>query len=271
MLTAALLLAWCVPPLPSPDAVWLDLNIPAYRLELFSGTTMLARYSVAPGAPDFRTPRGRFEVDRIEWNPWWIPPDSPWARDERPTPPGPDNPMGRVKLYFRPLYFLHGTPYEQSIGTAASHGCVRMHNESAVALALELLRLGGSPFDADSADAALASGRTRTIDLPRAVPLHVRYDLVEVREDSLLVHRDIYRLGRATRASTLAALALAGVDTLDVDAARVADVVRRAARATQRVPLTAIRRARHDAPQAGGHHDGHARPTADSRAEPPRL
>jgi murein L,D-transpeptidase YcbB/YkuD len=239
MLGAALLLALCTAARPA-DSVWLSLNVPAFRLELLSGATMLSRYAVAPGTSRYRTPLGRFEIDRIEWNPWWIPPDREWARDEHPTPPGPDNPMGRVKLYFRPLYFLHGTPYESSIGTAASHGCVRMRNESAVSLAIELLRLTGSPFTADSAARALEIGRTRTVLLPRGVPLHVRYELVEVREDSLLVHRDVYRHGAATRASALAALAAAGIDTLQVDEARVAETVRRAREQSQRVPLSML-------------------------------
>ena len=57
-----------------------------------------------------------------------------WARGREYTPPGPNNPMGRVKLFFMPLYFIHGTPERESIGTPASHGCVRMKNADIIEL-----------------------------------------------------------------------------------------------------------------------------------------
>src|SRR5678815_748250 len=91
-------------------------NIPAYRLEVYIGDSVIRTLGIAPGQPGFRTPRGSFAISSIEWNPWWIPPDSRWAAKEKPTPPGPSNPMGPVKLNFLPLYFLHGTPFEHSIG-----------------------------------------------------------------------------------------------------------------------------------------------------------
>ncbi len=71
------------------------------------------------------------------------PPASAWAKKEQPMPPGPGNPMGRVKLNFRPLYFLHGTPVPSSMGSAALHGCIRMHIADAIALARDVLAAGG--------------------------------------------------------------------------------------------------------------------------------
>lgn len=41
------------------------------------------------------------------WNAWWRPTESDWARKERPTAPGWDNPVGRVKLHVTGLVFLH--------------------------------------------------------------------------------------------------------------------------------------------------------------------
>ena len=48
----------------------------------------------------------------------------------------PRNPMQGVKIYFRePWYFIHGTNKPGSIGSAASHGCLRMRTKDAKALA----------------------------------------------------------------------------------------------------------------------------------------
>ena len=221
------------------DSLWLALNVPAFRLELFSGETRLARYEVAPGAPRYPTPRGRFEIARVEWNPWWIPPDREWARDERPRPPGPDNPMGRVKLYFRPLYFLHGTPQEHTIGTAASHGCVRMRNSDAIALAELLLRLRHMPA-ADSVRRVLDEGRTRSVVLSPSVPLHISYDLVEVVSDTLLVHQDIYGVGPPTSELVQRVLAARRLDTTRTDRERLQVLLWRSRRVSTRMPLDSL-------------------------------
>jgi lipoprotein-anchoring transpeptidase ErfK/SrfK len=110
-------------------------NIPAFRLEVFVGDSLARTISIAPGMPNFRTPRGPYAITSVEWNPWWSPPKSAWAAREKPTRPGGTNPMGRVKLNVRPLYLLHGTPAERSTGSAASHGCIRLKNADALALA----------------------------------------------------------------------------------------------------------------------------------------
>jgi lipoprotein-anchoring transpeptidase ErfK/SrfK len=53
--------------------------------------------------------------------------------------------MQGVKIYFRaPDYFIHGTNDPESIGEAASHGCVRMTARDAMRLARRIERAGGS-------------------------------------------------------------------------------------------------------------------------------
>ncbi|MDR0786486.1 MAG: L,D-transpeptidase, partial [Gemmatimonadota bacterium] len=136
MLAAALLAGLLGAPALASAQLRIDLNIPALRLIVWDGEERLVEYPVAVGLPEFPTPTGQYTVDHAEWNPWWNPPtDRPWARGEKPTPPGPNNPMGRVKLFFMPLYFIHGTPAGESIGSPASHGCVRMRNADVVELA----------------------------------------------------------------------------------------------------------------------------------------
>lgn len=213
--------------------VHLVLNIPAYRIDIVRDDAIVATFGVAIGMRKYPTPTGDFAVTRIIWNPWWYPPDREWAAGEHVTPPGPQNPMGRVKLLMRGPYYLHGSPYESSIGTAASHGCLRMRNRDAIALARLLQRSTAAPITEDDVDVLTTrSRRTREVALPQPVPLHIAYQVVEVRRDSLLVHRDVYRRGApATRRRAIAALARAGVDAGRMDVA-VLDSVLRAGRAS---------------------------------------
>jgi len=221
------------------------VNIPAYRLEAFVGDSVVMTMRVAPGMPRYRTPRGSFAITRVEWNPWWIPPKSPWAVKEKTTAPGPDNPMGRVKLNFDALYFLHGSPFEKSIGTAASHGCIRLKNNDAIDLARLVHRFGATTLAADATERiATDTATTRTVVLDEPVPLEIRYDLAEVRDGRVMVYRDIYHLAtRPLRAEVYAALAARGIDTTSVDAATLTALVRRIGSAGKSVALDSLVRA----------------------------
>ena len=61
-------------------------------------------------------------------NPTWYPPNSDWAKDAEPIPPGTANPLGTRWIgTSAPGVGIHGTPDDSSIGSYASHGCIRMH------------------------------------------------------------------------------------------------------------------------------------------------
>ena len=208
----------------------IDINVPAYRLEARDGDSTWS-FRVAVGTPRYPTPRGAFRVREIVWNPWWVPPASDWARDARVTPPGPENPMGRVKLRITDLVFVHGTPLESSVGSAASHACVRMTNADAITLARLVHRRATPEVPAAVLDSALAdSTRPRRFVVSRTVPVTVRYDVAEVRRDSLWVYPDVYRLRRSPRADAMLALAAAGADTLRVKSAALDALLRDARR-----------------------------------------
>ncbi|HSL69098.1 MAG TPA: L,D-transpeptidase, partial [Longimicrobiales bacterium] len=114
------------------------------KLRIVEGGEVTRSYGVAVGTRKHPTPTGRYRTGRIEWNPRWVPPPSEWARRFRPRAPGdPRNPMQGVKIYFRePWYFIHGTNDPASIGTAASHGCLRMRVSDAKSLARFISRRG---------------------------------------------------------------------------------------------------------------------------------
>jgi lipoprotein-anchoring transpeptidase ErfK/SrfK len=98
-----------------------------YRLTLWRAGKRRT-FGIAVGQPSFPTPSGTFQIVTKQRNPTWFPPDSPWAAGLGPVPPGVDNPLGtRWMGTSAPAIGIHGTPISSSIGTAASHGCIRMH------------------------------------------------------------------------------------------------------------------------------------------------
>ena len=96
-------------------------------LTLYRGTREVRQFRVATGQAIYPTPLGRFQII-VKWkNPWWYPPNDAWAAGEKPTPPGPDNPLGtRWMGLDSPGVGIHGTPESGSIGYSESHGCIRM-------------------------------------------------------------------------------------------------------------------------------------------------
>jgi hypothetical protein len=98
------------------------------ELRYYRGAKLLRKFGVATGQSVYPTPTGTFSIVDMQLNPWWIPPDSAWAKGEKPVPPGPGNPLGtRWMGLSTPGVGIHGTPDDASIGYSASHGCIRMH------------------------------------------------------------------------------------------------------------------------------------------------
>lgn len=98
------------------------------RLHLYEGRRLVRTFPIATGTSEFPTPLGEFAIVDMQRNPWWYPPPSDWAKDAEPIPPGPGNPLGTRWMGFdRYLVGIHGTSNAASIGTPASHGCVRMY------------------------------------------------------------------------------------------------------------------------------------------------
>jgi lipoprotein-anchoring transpeptidase ErfK/SrfK len=99
----------------------------AYRLTLWRAGKRRT-FGIAVGQPAYPTPAGTYRIVTKQRNPTWFPPDSPWAAGLGPVPPGVDNPLGtRWMGTSAPAIGIHGTPVSGSIGTAASHGCIRMY------------------------------------------------------------------------------------------------------------------------------------------------
>ena len=103
------------------------------RVYVYKGDRVEASYPVAIGKSSTPTPTGTFEVfQRIE-NPVW---QNPWTGQI--TQPGPNSALGMRWIGFAEMsngiIGFHGTPTVNSIGKAASNGCVRMYNRDVVKL-----------------------------------------------------------------------------------------------------------------------------------------
>jgi lipoprotein-anchoring transpeptidase ErfK/SrfK len=98
------------------------------QLSLYRYARLRRFFRVATGQSAYPTPLGRFTIQVMWRNPWWYPPNSRWARGQKPIPPGPNNPLGtRWMGLTAPGVGIHGTPNPASIGYSVSHGCIRMY------------------------------------------------------------------------------------------------------------------------------------------------
>ena len=97
-------------------------------LTLYREQRKVRTFRIAVGTSQHPTPKGLYSIIQKQRNPTWIPPDSPWAKGLGPIPPGPGNPLGtRWMGTSAPAVGIHGTSAPSSIGSAASHGCIRMY------------------------------------------------------------------------------------------------------------------------------------------------
>ena len=101
----------------------------AKRLRLYRHLRLVKTYEIAVEQLGHSTPTGLYKVETKAVNPAWHAPDEPWAGEFAGTivPPGsPDNPIKARWLEFYNGAGIHGTDDVASLGTAASHGCIRM-------------------------------------------------------------------------------------------------------------------------------------------------
>jgi L,D-transpeptidase ErfK/SrfK len=165
-------------PMRDPDApMWIEARLSSRKLTVMKGDSVVKQYDVAIGHPNHPTPPGNYTIRKLIWNPAWVPPNEKWARGKRPTPPGArDNPMKTVKIFFRePAYYIHGTGAVESLGEAASHGCLRMDPDEAGELALMLMDNSGSSKDWDWVKGILHLGEQRAVSLARPVTMVVSH------------------------------------------------------------------------------------------------
>jgi lipoprotein-anchoring transpeptidase ErfK/SrfK len=107
---------------------YLTLDRGTYTLRLWENLKLTKTYTVAVGQEGLETPEGLYAIQEKEENPTWHVPESAWAGSlaGQDIPPGPSNPIKARWMGIFEGAGIHGTEETYSLGTAASHGCVRM-------------------------------------------------------------------------------------------------------------------------------------------------
>jgi lipoprotein-anchoring transpeptidase ErfK/SrfK len=115
--------------LPKAYPTVLTIEQKTFRLRLFKRLKLVKTYRVAVGLPAYPTPAGTFAITSKQVNPVWTAPNSPWAGElagQSVAGGAPTNPLKARWMGLAGGVGIHGTGQPWSIGTRASHGCIRM-------------------------------------------------------------------------------------------------------------------------------------------------
>lgn len=206
------------------------VNIVDFTLNLMEHGTSTVQMPVIVGKNDWRTPIISSQIQQLVFNPAWnVPPNI--IRKEMmgrargnpgyfnriglkvsrrggknaalsmgsfslQQPPGPGNPLGRVKFQFPNGngVYLHDTNRKGGFTAsfrAMSHGCIRVGD--ALGLAHTLLDRDANEFAGDKARVLTRDWSTRWVNLGTPVPVHVAYATVSVQPDGTVQFaRDFY-------------------------------------------------------------------------------
>jgi lipoprotein-anchoring transpeptidase ErfK/SrfK len=107
----------------------LIVNRGSFRLTLYKELKPAKTYKIAVGQAGMDTPAGEYKIENKAENPAWHVPDSEWAGKLRGEIIPPDDPRNPIEARWMAIYDgagIHGTEAINSLGTRASHGCVRM-------------------------------------------------------------------------------------------------------------------------------------------------
>ena len=100
-----------------------------FTLRLYKKLKPAKTYRIAVGKAGQETPTGLYSIQSKAVNPAWHVPDSDWAGDLAGKVIPPDDPRNPIEARWMGIYDgagVHGTEADDSIGTAASQGCIRM-------------------------------------------------------------------------------------------------------------------------------------------------
>ncbi len=100
-----------------------------FKLRLWKSLKLDKTYDIAVGKVGMDTPEGLYSIANKAVDPAWHVPNSEWAGDLAGQVIAGDDPSNPIKSRWMGIYDgvgIHGTDADSSIGTAASHGCIRM-------------------------------------------------------------------------------------------------------------------------------------------------
>jgi hypothetical protein len=119
---------WSTESLAKRYPAFILVNRETFTLRLFKHLKLARTFRIAVGRAGLETPAGLYSINDKQVNPSWHVPLSAWAGDlaGRIIPPGPADPIKSRWMGFWNGAGIHGTDEISSIGSAASHGCIRM-------------------------------------------------------------------------------------------------------------------------------------------------
>ena len=116
---------------------YLTVSQSEYTVRLWKNLELVASYPIAVGQPAYPTPYGLFSIESKQVDPVWSVPNSDWAGELAGTTVAGGTAANPLKARWMGVtdgVGFHGTSEDYSIGTAASHGCMRMHVSDIIAL-----------------------------------------------------------------------------------------------------------------------------------------
>jgi lipoprotein-anchoring transpeptidase ErfK/SrfK len=115
---------------------YLTIDRSSFTLRLFRDLKLAKKYTIAVGQVGYDTPSGLYHLQTKEVNPTWHVPESDWAGElaGQDIPPGPGNPLVARWMGIIDGAGIHGTDDTGSLGSAASHGCIRMAVDDVIEL-----------------------------------------------------------------------------------------------------------------------------------------
>ena len=106
------------------------VNRGQFRLRLFKDLKPKQTFGIAVGQVGLETPAGQYTIANKAINPAWHVPNSAWAGKLAGKVIAGDDPSNPIKARWLGIFDgvgIHGTSDDGSIGSNASHGCIRMH------------------------------------------------------------------------------------------------------------------------------------------------
>jgi murein L,D-transpeptidase YcbB/YkuD len=204
-------------------------SIPGYYLRVFQDGKEVWETRVVVGAANKISPITSQEMSFITVNPTWNVPPSIVARDYIPAlrqdpdamkrmgmrvqtrpdgtlhisqGPGDGNALGRLRFNFpnRFLVYQHDTPVRHLFAheeRAYSAGCIRVQNPLKYAELLMTMARPGEDWSEEKIK-KLYGAAEHKLDFKNNIPVHLIYNTAEVRDDKLIIRKDIYKVDAAT-------------------------------------------------------------------------
>ena len=116
---------------------YMTVDQSSFTVTLWKDLEVAAKYTVAVGAPAYPTPYGVYSIANKQVDPVWSVPNSDWAGELAGSVVAggtAENPLKSRWMGVSDGVGFHGTDAVDSLGTQASHGCIRMAVPDVIAL-----------------------------------------------------------------------------------------------------------------------------------------